>query len=181
MTALSRRASVALVCMLALGRLAAAHAAVALPESLVLQKPNEMIEAPDFTLKELSGKSIQLKSLRGKLVFLNFFATWCGPCREEMPGLDVLHRTYGSKGFVVLAVDMRESGKAVQAFVKELNVSFPTVLDADGAVNHDYGVRALPVSFLIGRDGKLLWRAIGARDWDSAQARRYFEQVVTAK
>ncbi len=169
------------LCVIACCWAGSAYAAAPLPESLVLQKPNEIIDAPNFTLKDLAGKPVQLKTYRGKLVFLNFFATWCGPCREEMPALEQLQRAHSAKGFTVLAVDMRESAKTVQAFLNELKVSFPTVLDTDGTVNHDYGIRALPVSFLVGRDGKILWRAIGAREWDSAAARRYFEQVVAEK
>ena len=156
-------------------------AATDLPQALHLQPPNEAVEAPDFTLKDPGGKQIHLKDLRGKLVFLSFFATWCGPCREEMPAMEDLHQAYRDKDLSFLAIDMRESGKAVKAFLQELKISFPTVLDEDGAVGHDYGVRALPVSFLVGRDGMIMWRAIGSRDWNSPQARRYFAQLLNGK
>ena len=116
------------------------------------------MDAPDFSLPDLSGKQIPLKQLRGKLVFLNFFATWCGPCREEMPGMEWLHRAHQDKGLVVLAVNLQESAKTIRPFVQSLRLSFPTVMDAEGAVSREYGVRALPVSFLIGRDGKIVWR-----------------------
>ncbi len=162
-------------------RLSAFAAAVPVPESLFLQKPNEAVEAPDFTLKDVHGKPVRLKELRGKLVFLNFFATWCGPCREEIPGMEQLHRAYDGKGLVFLAVDVREGAKGVRAFLGELRVSFAAVLDEDGSISHEYGVRALPVSFLVGRDGMILWRAIGAREWNTPQARRYFEQMTGQK
>jgi len=150
-------------------------------QALGLQAPNEAIEAPGFSLPDLTGTKIQLKDFRGKLIFLNFFATWCGPCREEMPGIDRLFRTHRDNGFVVLAVNLHESARTVRPFVQELKLSFPTVLDADGSVSREYGVRALPVSFLIGRDGTILWRAIGGRDWASATARRYFARLVVDK
>jgi peroxiredoxin len=150
-------------------------------QALGLQAPKEVVDAPAFSLPDLVGKKIQLKEFRGKLVLLNFFATWCGPCREEMPGMERLFRAHHDKGFVVLAVNLQESAKTVRPFVQQLKLSFPTVLDGEGSVSREYGVRALPVSFLIGRDGNILWRAIGGRDWESAQARRYFAQLVAEK
>ena len=150
-------------------------------QELGLQAPNEVVTAPEFSLSDLAGKKVQLKVLRGNLVFLNFFATWCGPCREEMPGMERLFRAHQDKGFVVLAVNVQESAKTVRPFVQELKLSFPIALDAEGTVSRDYGVRALPVSFLIGRDGRILWRAIGGRDWESAQARKLFAQLVAEK
>jgi peroxiredoxin len=150
-------------------------------QALGLQAPKEAVDAPDFSLPDLSGKQIPLKQFRGKLVFLNFFATWCGPCREEMPGMERLHRAHQEKGLVVLAVNLQERAKTIRPFVQSLKLSFPTVMDAEGAVSREYGVRALPVSFLIGRDGKIVWRAIGGRDWESPQARQYFDQLVAEK
>lgn len=150
-------------------------------QALGLQAPNEAVAAPEFSLSDLAGKKVQLKAFRGKLVLLNFFATWCGPCREEMPGMERLFRAHQDKGFVVLAVNLQESAKTVRPFVQQLKLSFPTALDAEGSVSRDYGVRALPVSFLIGRDGNILWRAIGGRDWESGQVRRYFAQLVAEK
>jgi thiol-disulfide isomerase/thioredoxin len=148
---------------------------------LGLQAPNEALEAPTFALSDLTGKKIQLKDFRGKLVFLNFFATWCGPCREEMPGMERLSHTYRDKGLVVLAVNFKESAKAFRPFVQELKLSFPTVLDGAGSVTYEYGVRALPVSFLIGRDGNVLWRAIGGREWDTKEMQDHFAQIVVEK
>ena len=150
-------------------------------QALGLRAPNEVVAAPEFSLSDLGGKKVQLKTLRGKLVFLNFFATWCGPCREEMPGMERLFRMHQDKGFVVLAVNMEESVKTVRPFVQQLKLSFPIVLDTEGTVIRDYGVRALPVSFLIGRDGNIRWRAIGGRDWESAEARRLFAELVAEK
>ena len=151
------------------------------PRHLMLQAPSESVEAPTFSLSDLTGKKIQLKDYRGKLVFLNFFATWCSPCREEMPGMERLFRAYRDKGLVVLAVNMQQSAKTVRPFVQELKLSFPVLLDAEGSVSHDYGIRALPVSFLVGRDGNLLWRAMGGREWDTPEMQSYIGQVVAEK
>ncbi len=150
-------------------------------QALGLTAPNEAVAAPEFSLSDLTGKKVQLKAYRGRLVFLNFFATWCGPCREEMPGMERLFRTHQESGFVVVAVNMAERAKTVRPFVEQLKLSFPIALDADGTVARDYGVRALPVSFLVGRDGKIRWRAIGGRDWESAEARTLFARLVAEK
>ena len=151
------------------------------PRGLRLQAPSESVEAPVFSLPDLTGKKIQLKDYRGKLVFLNFFATWCGPCRQEMPGMERLFRAYRDKGLVVLAVNIEQSPKTIRPFVQELKLSFPVLLDADGSVSHDYGIRALPVSFLVGRDGNLLWRAMGGREWDTPEMQSYIGQAVAEK
>ncbi len=147
-------------------------------KSLGLQQPKETVEAPDFTLRDLNGKTVQLRDFRGKVVFLNFFATWCVPCRLEMPAMDRLYQSNKDKGLLVLALDLREGVKPVRSFLRELKVSFPALLDEDGTVAFMYGVRPLPTTYLVGRDGNLLWRAYGAREWDSAEARQYFAQVL---
>jgi len=148
-------------------------------KALGLQMPSEQVEAPDFSLPDLTGKKIRLKDFRGKVVFLNFFATWCAPCRLEMPAMERLHWSYKDKGLVVLAVDIRESAKTVRAFTQELKLSFPALLDQKGSVAYTYSVRPVPATYLIGRDGKILGRAFGAREWDSSEARKYFASVLT--
>ena len=148
-------------------------------KSLRLQAPNEEVEAPDFSLPDLTGKKIRLKDFRGKVVFLNFFAAWCEPCRLEMPAMERLHQTYTDKGLVVLAVDIRESVTEVRAFTQELRLSFPALLDKDGSVAYTYTIRPVPATYLIGRDGNILWRAFGAREWDSSDARNYFASILT--
>ena len=149
--------------------------------ALMLQAPGESVEAPTFSLPDLTGRKIQLKDYRGRLVFLNFFATWCGPCREEMPGMERLFRAYQDKGLAVLAIDMQESAKTVRPFVQELKLSFSSLLDTKGSVSHEYGIRALPGSFLVGRDGNILWRAMGGREWDAPEMLNYFGQAVAEK
>lgn len=148
-------------------------------QALGLQPPKEEVEAPEFTLKDLNGKQVQLRDFRGKVVFLNFFATWCVPCRLEMPAMERLSRAFKDKGLVVLAVDIKESARAVRAFLKELKVTFPALLDGDGSVAFTYGIRPLPATYLIGRDGKILWRAFGAREWDNAASRQYFSRLLS--
>lgn len=150
----------------------AAHASAGTDtlQALGLTAPNETLSAPTFTLPDLTGKKIRLKDSQGKLVLLNFFATWCGPCREEMPSMERLYHTLQEKGLIILAVNIQESAKTVRPFIQELKLSFPVLLDSTGSVSREYGIRALPVSFLVGRDGNILWRAMGGREWDAPDA-----------
>lgn len=111
--------------------------------------------APDFTLPAADGSTVRLSDLRGKVILLNFWATWCPPCKAEMPDLNALHREYGqAKNFVVLGVDVEEERAAVQAFARELGLSFPLALDEAGEVSaHSYNVRTMPTSLIIDRNG----------------------------
>ncbi len=111
--------------------------------------------APDFALRTADGGTVRLRDLRGKVVLLNFWATWCPPCKAEMPDLDALHREYGaSQGFVVLGINMEESAEAVAAFAAERRISFPLLLDSDGQVSGKlFVVRSLPTSMIIDREG----------------------------
>lgn len=124
--------------------------------------------APDFILDTVSGDTVRLQDFRGKVVLLNFWATWCPPCEAEMPDLDALHRDYGpERGFTVLAVNMQESRANVEGFAQKYNFAFPLLLDTDGAVSRwDYGVRSLPTSLIIDRDGNIrdIWTGQIPRD-----------------
>lgn len=167
--------------LLGLGLLAASHPAAATPElarSLGIQPPQEAVEAPAFSLRATGGKTVRLADFRGRFVFLNFFATWCPPCREEMPAMERLHRATRSKGLAVLAVDLQEAPRRVAEFVQELGLTFPVVVDPDGSVSREYAVQSLPVTFLLDGRGQILWRAIGSRAWDGPAARRYFQALL---
>ena len=162
---------------------AAQHASASIAElleSLRVALPQEPVEAPALKLHDADGRLVDLAGLRGKLVFLNFWATWCVPCRREMPAMERLHRAYRERGLAVVAVNFRESGREVKAFMEPMGLTFPAPLDADGAVARSFGVRALPVTYLVDRDGKILWKAQGRREWDSARGRAYFERVLAA-
>lgn len=125
---------------------------------------------PDFSGRTLDDETVSLVGLRGKVVILNFWASWCLECRPEMPALEALHRKYASRGLAVLGVNAREGREAAGRFARELRLTFPLVLDHDGAVSTQYGVIGLPTTFLIGRDGRAVGLAIGPRDWGGAAA-----------
>jgi len=135
----------------------------------------------DFTLSDLSGKKVSLSNYRGQVVFLNFWATWCPPCRGEMPSMERLYRKLKDKGLVVLAVDLQEDAKSVQKFVNELKLTFPVVLDSDGRVGATYGARSIPTSYLIGRDGSALGGMVGGREWDTPEMISFFTRLLNAK
>jgi peroxiredoxin len=134
--------------------------------------------APDFTLPSVDGRQISLRQYRGKVVFLNFWATWCIPCREEMPAMEHLYQAYRDQDLVVLAIALKESAEQVRAFFEKHRLSFPSLLDSQGAVFRAYSVTGMPTTYLIGRDGTLLSRGVGGRDWTRAEAHALIRHLV---
>ena len=126
--------------------------------------------APDFTLNDLSGRPVQLSSLRGKVVLLNFWATWCPPCREEVPSMVVLNQAMQGKAFQMLAVSVDEGGKdAVESFFRKGGVALPTLLDADGKVSRLYGTTGVPETFILDGKGVIVKKVMGPMDWSSSE------------
>jgi peroxiredoxin len=122
--------------------------------------------APDFSLLDLHGKKVGLKQFRGKIILLNFWATWCGPCKEEMPFLEILHQQFKEKDFVVLTVSVDyEEAKVVREFINKQRYTFPVLLDPKSEVLDLFDVKGIPTTFIIDKKGKMLGRAIGPRDW----------------
>lgn len=124
--------------------------------------------APDFSLRALDGSEHSLSELRGHIVFVNFWATWCAPCREEAPSLDRLYRRFDGEDFEVLAVSIDAEGAlaSVTAFEVEYSLSFPVLLDPDMRSYVAYKASGVPETFLIDADGRLIERFVGPRDWD---------------
>ncbi len=122
--------------------------------------------AADFTLTNMQGEQVSLSQYRGKVVILNFWATWCPPCREEMPSMERLYQKYKDQGLVILAVSADENGKkAVSQFLQKTPYSFPILLDSDNIAQNAYGVFRFPESFIIDRNGMVIKKIIGGRDW----------------
>jgi len=126
----------------------------------------------------VDGVALSLEGLRGRVVLLNFWATWCLECRAELPLLRQLQRDYTARGLTVLAVNYREEAGTVRQYARELGLTMPLLLDSTGAIRQSYGVIGLPTSFLIGRDGRAVARAIGPRDWASVEARTLIESLL---
>lgn len=146
--------------------------------SLGIQRISPPVEAPDFTLQSLQGSRVNLKDFRGKVVFLNFWATWCGPCRWEMPAMEKLWNRFKEDRFVILAVDIREGKDVVKSFIQEEGYTFPVLLDSKGEVAGIYGIRAIPTTFLINPEGKIVGKAVGAREWASQDAFDLIEHLI---
>jgi cytochrome c biogenesis protein CcmG, thiol:disulfide interchange protein DsbE len=148
------------------------------PRGFDVVRAKDVEPAPDFALTALDGSRVRLRDLRGRVVLLNFWATWCAPCRDEMPALARLGVELGDRGLAVLAVNHQEAPDVVAAFARELGVTVPVLLDSAGDVAERYRVQALPTTYLIGRDGTLAGVVLGYRRWDAPDARAYLEELL---
>ncbi|MFW5796344.1 MAG: TlpA family protein disulfide reductase [Alkalispirochaeta sp.] len=136
------------------------------------------IDAVDFGLPRLSGGETTLSDLQGQFVFLNFWATWCPPCREEMPSMETLYTALDDAPFEMIAVNVREDRDTVQGFIDEFGYSYPVLLDGDGSVSTNYGVRGIPTTFFIGPDGTVLGMLVGTRYWDEDDVMDGMRRIV---
>lgn len=143
-------------------------------------RPAEIIAASDIELSDLAGQPARLRDFRGRVVLLNFWATWCAPCREEMPALQVLAQELGPQGLAVVGVNLKEPRSKVEAFVQEHGLRFPMLLDTEGRAGQAYQVFALPATYVVDRRGMLVGAVLGIRDWVGADARAYLRQLLAA-
>ncbi len=146
--------------------------------SLGFQVPRGPAAAVDFELEDLQGRRTALSGYRGKVVFLNFWATWCPPCRKEMPAMQELYRSLGGTDFEIVAVDLQEEKAEVQRFVKENGLTFPVLLDTTGQAGTTYSVRNIPTTYLIDRKGNLIARLIGGAEWNSPELLALFKELL---
>ena len=137
------------------------------------------VPAPNFTMPGLDGKMVSLADYKGKVVFLNIWATWCPPCVEEMPSMEKLYQELKGEGFEILAVSIDASGaKDVLPFMKKHKLSFPALTDTRGAIKELYQTTGVPESFIIDKDGIIVEKVIGPRDWAASGAIRYFRNLI---
>lgn len=134
--------------------------------------------APDFKLKDLNGHELSLSDFKGKLVLINFWASWCLPCTSEMPALQRLYSRLKDEGFVIVAIGVDDDRDSLAAFANQYGLSFPIIIDETGEVKKTYGVRGVPESFYVDRAGRIImvpdltdnrpvYKIVGPRDWDS--------------
>ena len=149
--------------------LAATVAASALAQEL---KPWTGGATPPLALADIEGRQHRLESYRGKVVLVNFWATWCEPCRDEMPSIERLRRSMDGRPFAVLAVNLAEPDSRIRAFLEKIPVGFPVLLDRDTAVAKAWKARILPATYIVGPDGKIRYAHLGELDWSQESVRR---------
>jgi len=137
--------------------------------------------APALSLKDLEGTAQALQAYRGKVVVLNFWATWCEPCRDEMPSFNKLRQSFAGKPVVVLAVNVGEGEGRIAEFLRKVPVDFPVLLDRDAAVSKAWKVRLLPATFILGRDGRVRYSYAGERDWGDVAVRAKITALLDEK
>jgi Thiol-disulfide isomerase and thioredoxins len=132
----------------------------------------------DFAVKSLGGAEARLSQQKGKIVLLNFWATWCPPCRAEMPALDALWKKDGSKAFTIMGLSLGEKEKTVADFIAKAGYGYPIYLDPNGEVGDRFGVRSIPTTYIIDKSGRVIAWKTGGAEYDSAEAIALFAQLA---
>jgi peroxiredoxin len=135
-------------------------------------------KAPDFSLIDINAQTHHLSDYRGQVVLVNFWATWCPPCRDEMPSMQRLWETLKEKGFTILAIDVGENGEQILPFVMEHDLEFPILMDPNSKTARAWSVRGMPTSFLVDPQGNLAFQAIGGREWDDPAIIEIIEKML---
>jgi thiol-disulfide isomerase/thioredoxin len=155
--------------------LAAAWVCAASGEEL---KPWAGGSTPPLALQDLEGRSHSLESHRGKVVLINFWATWCEPCREEMPSIERLRRSLDGRPFVVLAVNLAEPPSRIRGYLEKMPLHFTVLLDRDTAAAKAWKARILPSTYIVGPDGKIRYSYVGELDWSQETVRRTIASLL---
>lgn len=132
----------------------------------------------EIQLKDIFGNTVSLSAFRGKIVFLNFWATWCPTCVVEMPSMEKLHRRFKNQDFVMIAVNMQESETQVKSFFEKLQLSFTALLDSSGEVAAGLAVNALPTTYFLDKHGRIIGVALGPREWDNQASIELFKFLI---
>lgn len=133
----------------------------------------------EISLLDIHGKQVALADFKGKIVFLNFWTTWCPECRIEMPLMEKLHKRFKDRDFAVVAVNLRESATRVKNFFDEYKLTFTAILDSKGKIGARFGVRAVPTTFILDKDGGIIGKVFGSREWNSQKSFALFEHLIS--
>jgi len=169
------------LCILMAGTLTAVSLE-SLNEKFVAQEfaiPNNTLASIDFELDNIDGDQEKLSDYQGKVVFLNFWATWCGPCKMEMPSMQKLYEEFRADGLEIIAVNLGESQKTVAKFLEENNLTFPVLLDETNMVASIYGARSIPTTYIIDRNGDILSMTVGTREWFTEETGALFSEILS--
>jgi peroxiredoxin len=152
--------------------------AIALPAAAQSLKEWKGGAPPALELEDVDGKLHRLADYRGKVVLVNFWATWCEPCREEMPSMEALRASMQGRPFVVLAVNVGEGARVARGFGDKISLRFPLLLDRDTKTTKAWGARVLPASFVVGPDGRIRYSCLGAIDWAAKPVKSAIERLM---
>ena len=137
-------------------------------QKLDFQIITESINYFDFKLSDLDGNEVSLSNYQGKVIMLNFWATWCPPCRNEMPSMESLYKKMEDNNFIILAINIQENISAVKDFIQKNKYTFPVILDETGTTSVKYQIRSIPTTYIIDTKGKIAGVYTGSRDWNSS-------------
>ncbi len=144
--------------------------------------PQQAMDAPVFSAENMDGKQVSLSSQKGKVILLNLWATWCPPCRAEMPSMERLYQKLKDSNFTILAISTptppRETREKIVDFINENGYTFPVLIDDSQEISYQYGSGSIPTSWIIDTDGKVLARFVGAMEWDSELMLEIFEELI---
>lgn len=132
----------------------------------------------EIVLPDPDGRVVRISEFRGKIVLLNFWASWCFPCIIEMPAMEKLHKRFKHRNFVMVAINLQESAEQVKQFLKDHKLTFMTLLDSKGIVGTEFGIRSIPTTFILDKEGRLIGKALGPREWDGKEATELFEYLI---
>ncbi len=149
------------------------------PKPFETEYPAEAFLAPGFELPSLSGGKVSLRDYRGKVVFINFWATWCGTCEVEMPAMERLYQRFKDDGFEMLTISIDKDQSLIEPFMKKYGLTFPVLLDPESTVaKKDYKTTGVPETFIVNREGIIVHKAIGPREWDNDENMSAFAQLI---
>ena len=164
-----------------MGSLVVATALLAVPVGAGSATGGGVAPAPEFALPARSGATVSLRALRGQVVLINFWATWCGPCRKEMPLLEQIQRKYAPLGFTMLGVNVEEDTRLMDTFLKDVPVTFPILLDPANGVSKLYNVSAMPSTVIVDRKGNVRFIHQGYKPGDEGKYQDMIRQLIREK
>ena len=168
-------------CMGFIGLLITLSAAAAQEGRQTIRAVETSAPAPELVLQDLAGKQQRLAEQRGKVVAINFWATWCPPCRKELPSMQNTYEAFSKDGFEILAVNVGENWETVAPFLENFDVTFPVLFDEDSDAIGRWKVLGLPTTFLVDANGKITHRINGGRDWDDPGFRKELEEIIRSR
>jgi thiol-disulfide isomerase/thioredoxin len=131
-----------------------------------------------INLKDMNGKYTGISDFKGKIVFLNFWTTWCPTCRIEMPSMEKLYQKLKNKDFAMVTINLQESASQVKSFFEEFKLTFTALLDSTGEIGASFGIRAIPTTYILDKSGRIIGQVIGPREWDSKASITLFENLI---